>query len=840
MASNRRRALARATTTLVAASLLGAGVAVAATGGVHAGPQGDGTGITPVGYRVTPAGQQTNLGDLPLAIRPSPGGDMLLVSNDGQGAQSLQVVDPHTSKVTQTITYASPKSLFEGLAFSPKGDTAYASGGGDEQIHTYAVSGGKLTEGAPIALPPTSSSGAKVNMFPAGLEATGDGTRLVVADHLADSASVVNLATKAVGTVAVGHNPLGVAVTPDGSTAFVTNQGANTVSVLDISGPTPAVRQTVTVGTHPNAETLDPAAHRLYVANGDSDEVSVVDTATDKVVGTIDLAPYRHANIGSNPTGLVLSPDHRQLYVANSGNNDVDVVNLARVGDNTGEGTVAGSIPTAWYPSSVAIAGNKLFVANGKGLGAGPNNGPGHPDPTSPAPTSADQYVGSMIVGTLSTVSLPLSSSQLAHDTDQVRANDGFGGANQEAKSKQPIQHVIYIVKENRTYDQELGSLGRGNGDPNLNLFGEESATNSRALQRRFATLDNFYADSEVSAQGWNWAVASNSNPYSEALWPADYSGRNAPYPSESNDPAIAPNRNPADAYIWNRLADAHLSFRNYGFYTNANAAGQNNADDPMLNANTDHNYRGFDLTCPSNPDTFKALSPNCGTPRSTEWQNEFNQYAKNNNLPAVELVRMPNDHNAGTTPGMPTPRAYTADDDLQLGRLVDAVSHSPYWKSTAIFVTEDDAQNGPDHVDAHRTISQVISPYTQTGRVDSSLYSTVSMLRTMEDILGVKPLTQFDAFAMPMTASFTDNANDTTYTAVKPSEAGNFLNGPNAPMAAQSAAQGLQKEDQINMQVFNEAIWKSVKGVNSTMPAPRYGIPNVASNTKGRADSDG
>jgi hypothetical protein len=200
----------------------------------------------------------------------------------------------------------------------------------------------------------------------------------------------------------------------------------------------------------------------------------------------------------------------------------------------------------------------------------------------------------------------------------------------------------------------------------------------------------------------------------------------------------------------------------------------------------------------------------------------------------------MPNDHNAGTTPGMPTPRAYTADDDLQLGRLVDAVSHSPYWKSTAIFVTEDDAQNGPDHVDAHRTISQVISPYTQTGRVDSSLYSTVSMLRTMEDILGVKPLTQFDAFATPMTASFTDKANATTYTAVKPSQAGNILNGPNAPMAAQSAAQDLQKEDQINMQVFNEAIWKSVKGVNSTMPAPRYGLPNVASNTKGKADNDG
>jgi DNA-binding beta-propeller fold protein YncE len=258
-----------------------------------------------------------------------------------------------------------------------------------------------------------------------------------------------------------------------------------------------------------------------------------------------------------------------------------------------------------------------------------------------------------------------------------------------------------------------------------------------------------------------------------------------------------------------------------------------------VLNASTDHNYRGFDLNCPSNPDTFTPLSPSCGTPRGTEWQNEFNQYVKNNDLPALELVRMPNDHNAGTTPGRPTPRAYTADDDLQLGRLVDAVSHSPYWKSTAIFVTEDDAQNGPDHVDAHRTISQVISPYTQTGRVDSSFYSTVSMLRTMEDIVGVKPLTQFDGFATPMTASFTDRPNEATYTAVKPSQAGNFLNSPNAPMAAQSASQPLQTEDQIDMQVFNEAIWKSVKGASSTMPAPRHNLGGTAPANAPRAKSD-
>ncbi|HYR64105.1 MAG TPA: bifunctional YncE family protein/alkaline phosphatase family protein [Actinomycetota bacterium] len=809
----------RATGVAAATFLLGGAVAAAATFR-HAGPQGDGTAITPVGYRVTPAGTQTNLGDLPLALRLSPDGSVLLVSNDGQGTQSLQVVDPATSKVVQTLPSPSPKSLFVGLAFSPDGATAYASGGGDEQIHVYAVSGGHLSEGTPIGLPTTTPFGGKVNMFPAGLQATGDGKRLVVADHLADAASVVDLATKQVSTVAVGHAPYGVAVTPDGTTAFVSNQGANTVSVIDLTDATPSVPATVTVGTHPNAEALDAAGHRLYVADGDSDQISVVDTAASTVVKTIDLSPYDHATVGTNPIGMTLSADGGTLYVANSGNNDVDVI-------DTKQGRVEGCIPTAWYPSDVATNGSKLFVANARGLGAGPNDGPGYPNPASTAPTSPNEYVGSMMVGTLSTIGLPLRTAELARDTRQVAANDGFD--NRQHFKDQPIQHVIYIVKENRTYDQEFGSLGKGNGDPSLNLFGDESATNSRALQRRFATLDNFYADAEVSAQGWNWSTASASNPYSEALWPADYSGRNAPYPSESGDPAIAPNKTPPSSYIWDQLGAAGLSFRNYGFYVNETPTHTFVAADPVLNANTDHNFRGFDLRCPENPETFTPLSPTCGTPRFTEWQNEFNQYVAGNNLPTVELVRLPNDHNAGTTPGAPTPAAYTADNDLSVGRLVDAVSHSKYWGSTAIFVTEDDAQDGPDHADAHRTISQIISPYTQTGRVDSTFYSTVSMLRTIEDIVGIRPLTQFDTFATPMSDSFTNKPDFTPYTAVKPADAGNIINAANAPMAAQSAAQPLDREDKIDMQVFNEAIWESVKGAASPMPAPRHGLNQAA-----------
>jgi YVTN family beta-propeller protein len=797
---------------LAALALVG-GAATAATMRLQAGPAGDGTAVTPVGYQVTPAGDQTTLGDLPLATALSPDGKTMLVSNDGQGTQSLQVVDTATSKVVQEIDYTSPQGLFSGLAFSPDGKTAYAAGGGQNVVHTYDVSGGKLTEKAPLDLPTTNPAGAKVNPFPAGVAVTPDGSRLVVADHLADAATVIDTATGTSQTVAVGHAPQGVAVSPDGKTAYVSNQGADTVSVLDISGGAPTVADTIQVGTHPNALRLSKDGGTLFAADGDSDQVSVVDTAARKVTRDISLSPYDGARVGTNPVGLALSGDEKTLYVTESGNNAVAVVDAAT-------GKVRGQVPTAWYPTGVETTGSKLLVTNAKGLGAGPNDGPGHPDPTSTTPTSPDQYSGSMMKGTLSSVALPMDDAELASYTATVRKNDGFADPVSSTDGTPKIKHVIYVVQENRTFDQVFGSLGKGNGDRSLNLFGEESAPNQRALERRFVTLDNFYANAEVSAQGWNWTVQANSNPYAESMWPSNYSGRGGTYPSETNDPAIRANKDGQDSYIWQRLAAKGISYRNYGFYVDP----ANKAYDPALDAHTDHGYHGFDLNCPDNPDTFKPRSTTCGTPRFTEWKKEFDGYVKNNDLPQVELLRLPNDHTAGTKPGAPTPQAYVADNDLALGRVVDAVSHSKYWKSTAIFVTEDDAQNGPDHVDAHRTISQVISPYTQHGKVDSTFYSTASMLRTIENIVGVAPMTQFDSFATPMVRAF-GSANTDTYRARVPKDAGDLTNGQDAPMASTSAAQKLNKEDMIDEKLFNEAIWKSVKGANSQMPAPKHSL---------------
>src|SRR6516225_384130 len=393
-----------------------------------------------------------------------------------------------------------------------------------------------------------------------------------------------------------------------------------------------------------------------------------------------------------------------------------------------------------------------------------------------------------------------------------------------------PIQHIFYVVKENRTFDQVFGSLGQGNGDPSLNLFGEESAPNQRALQRTFLTLDNFYADSEVSADGWNWLTGGLANVYVQRAQPQDYSNgiRFRPYDFEGGNFATSPGPNPQDAFIWDKLSDAGISYRNYGFRV---FHGQVASTEPLLAANTDLKFEGFDLSKPDSVPDLIVTGQNQPT-RIAEWLKEFNNYVATGSLPTVEFVRLPSDHNAGTFNGAPTPRAYEADNDLALGQLVDAVSHSPYWKNSLILVTEDDAQDGPDHVDAHRTIAQVISPYTQTGQVDSTFYSTVSMLRTIEQIVGIPPMTQFDAAANSFVGAFTDQPNFTTYSAITPTQDVHQKNPVPPPMApaqimSQLASGDFAREDLIDPHELNQQIWESIKG-DTPMPAPVMGFRSL------------
>jgi YVTN family beta-propeller protein len=791
---------------LVAAATLAGAATAMAGGGLRVGPQGDGTGVTTVGWRVTPAGRQVAVGDRPLGLALRPDGAVLLASSGGQSIQSLAVVDPTAGTVRQSFPYPPPQALFVGVAWAPDGSRAYASGGGQDLIRVYDVEGATLAERAPIAL--AAPGPVPATRFPAGLAVTPDGKTLAVAENLADSLAVVHLDTGAVAEIPVGHRPYGVVVSPDGRTAYVSNWGDRTVTIVDLTGP--AVRSWVRVGTHPSALATNPARPELYVADTDSDTVSVIDTTTNRRLRTIGLAPYPGAPVGTSPNGLAVSPDGRTLYVANAGNNDVAVVRLGGPAPARPADRVAGLIPTAWYPTALALApdGATLYVANGKGLGAGPN--PEGPNPEARDRAPSDQYVGSMMTGTVSVIPVP-DDTRLAAYTRQVRADNDFdrrpgilGSAVIPAPGGRtsPIRHVIYVIKENRTYDQVLGNLGHGNGEPALNLFGDESAPNQRALARQFVTLDNFYADAEVSADGWNWSTAATANTYVQKTWPAAYSGRHRRYDFEGGELAAAPGRDPRHSYLWDALERAGVSYRSYGVWTEG-APAPVAPTAPGLGAHTDKVYPGFALAIPDQV-------------RIDEWLREFTGYERGGHLPRFEFVRLPNDHTAGTKPGFPTPKAMVADNDLALGRLVDAVSHSRFWATTAIFVVEDDAQDGPDHVDAHRTIAQVVSPYTQTGRIDSTFYSTVSMLRTMELILGLPPLTQFDARAVPMVASFTDVPNLAPYDVRIPTQPRDEKNTAASPLAAESAAMDFSEEDRAPDDLLQQAVWQSVKGAGT------------------------
>jgi YVTN family beta-propeller protein len=840
----------------------------------------------------------------------SPDGNLLVVSNDGpfapptdpgipQTTQSIMVINRLSGQIIQTIPYdpanpgfSTPQALYIGLAFSPDGTKLYAAGGGSPGasgfglVHVYAVNEAAaqpLTELTAIHIPfPLDVHNNPIELYPSGLAISGDGNTLYAADSYSGNfvSIVSNLnTTPTFNNVLIppnaadpqfSQNPVAVALSHDGKTLYVANWGDTTVAVVDLTQAPPVVTKSIAVGTHPYALALNPLNNELYVANADSDNVSVIDTTTNMVVRTINVLPYPNAPTGSSPDALAVSPDGKTLFVANATNNDVAVIKLGNAGTAD---QVLGLIPTAWYPSGLAVSpdGTQLNVLNSKGLGAGPNRQGPNPN-NNPEVTDLRQKITNMIDGTISQIAL--SSASLAVYTQQVVQNDDFANGSSVRVAGQPdfsvvplpggtspIKHVIYVIKENRTYDQQFGSLKDangnqlGNGDPTLNLFDDASAPNQRALAKQFEVLDNFFADATVSADAWNWITGGLANTYVERN---NLVNGHPFYDLEGGNFATSPGANPHDAFIWNKLSDANISYRNYGFRVSTSVDANGNvtntvamdptgtfSTEPKLLANTDLNYFGYNTQLPDSTlqAGYRTATTINGQPttiqtRIDEWLKEFNAFVAGNNLPTVELVRLPNDHTAGTRPSGPTPSAMVADNDLALGKLVDAVSHSPYWASTAIFVIEDDAQDGPDHVDAHRIPALVISPYTQTGksRVDSTFYSTVSMLRTIELIVGLKPMSQYDAAATPILNSFVDTPNLTPYHDPAP-DAGILAatNSADAPMADLALTFDFSTQDKAPSQLLNEMIWKSVKGADSEMPAPK----GVSTNANGTSEID-
>ena len=794
--------------------------------------------LLPNGWTLTPEGVQIPVSDLPLNMVTSIDGRYLLVTTNGWGPQTINVID---LKSGQSVQVVEVKKSWLGLAFAPDGKRFFVSGGDDNEVLIFDFVAGKASPSGKILLGSQAyhalgergrdearRSGRGEFAFPAGIAVTPDGKRLYVAENLTHQVAAVDLRTQQVITkIKVGEYPYDCVVSGDGKRLYVSNWGARSVSIINTE--TNQIIGNVQTGDHPNDMTLTSDGKTLYVANANSNTVSVIDVLQGKETEAISTALHPKSPIGSTPNAVELSSDERTLFIANADNNNVAIVDVSVPRASK----VKGFIPTGWYPTSVRVTrdGKRILVANGKGVASSAN--PKGPQPTR-ARTANTEYIGSILKGTVSLIDLP-APAKLAQLTRKVYANSPYtdellktARAPREKTviparpgDPSPIKHVIYVIKENRTYDQVLGDLPEGNGDPNLCLFGEDVTPNQHALAREFVLLDNFYVDAEVSADGHNWSMAAYATDYIEKTWPTNYSRRGRTYDYEGSKRISRP----TGGYIWDYCARAGITYRSYGQFVgvkDVKAGGGGDADQQRDREPGSEYYTLEEALIgnfsPTYPPYNLSITDNL---RVDRWLEEFREYEKNGKLPQFQVVRLGNNHTQGTRPGVPTPRAYVAENDLALGRLVEAVSNSKYWATTAIFVLEDDAQNGPDHVDAHRSIAFVASPYTKRKSVDSTMYTTSGMLRTMELILGLPPMSQYDAAATPMYNCLTDKADLTPFKH-RPARVDLAEKNPqDAPGAQRSMELDFSKEDAAPDVEFNEIIWKSVKGADSQMPAP-------------------
>ncbi|MGI8783850.1 MAG: beta-propeller fold lactonase family protein [Acidobacteriota bacterium] len=772
--------------------------------------QSDGHAVQlPNGWKLTPAGVSIQIGELPLGQAMTRDGRTIFLTQNGRGRQSVLALDTAERRI---LAEAPVERAWLGIAWHEETRRLYVSGGGGNCIYVFKFEDGKLTKLAQFKL-----ADASARLFPGGLAVTPDGKRLVVANNYVHEVALLDaFSGKILSRARVGSHPYQCRVHPDGRRVFVSNWAGASVTELSIE-PLRVLR-VYPAGNHPNDLAFDPAGRFLYVANANDNTVSVIDLQKGKTIETLVTSISAAAPTGSTPNGLAVSPSGDRLYVANADNNNVAVFALAP----DRESRMLGLIPVGWYPTVVALtADNKtLIVCSGKGLASAPNRlGPNPYNRTTPR----TQYIGELFKGAAAFIDIP-DTQALQQYTAQAFENIPYrdpllkaaGPSDQSvvpSEVGQPstaIKYVVYIIKENRTYDQVFGDMPQGNGDPSLCLFGEQVTPNHHALARQFVLLDNFYADAEVSADGHNWSMAAYATDYVEKLWPTTYSGRGRPYDYEGTNPASYPTR----GFLWDYCRRAGISYRSYGeFIENGKRPGKpGRATMASLIGHFDPYYRGFD-------GAYRDQK------RVDRWLVEFRQFEKSGDLPRLQVLRLPNDHTSGTRPGMPTPRAAVADNDLALGRIVEAISRSRFWKETAIFVVEDDAQNGPDHVDAHRTVAFVVSPHVRRGSVDSTLYSTSSMLRTIELILGLPPMSQYDAAATPMFRCFQNQPNLDSYSALPNRHPLDEVNSPQAYGARQSLAMNLDEIDAAPEFELNEILWKSIRGAESPMPAPKRAV---------------
>jgi len=781
----------------------------------------DGGFALPNGWKITPVGKSIPTEDLLLNLQPSPDGRVVIAQHGGFNPHGLVVVDAASDAAVQRIRL---KTAWLGLAWSNDGKRLFVSGGGANHarnnnsvapVYVFDYAAGRLSD-KPVAewkdtLPAAQTYWTGLAHHPKKdlLYAGNRGN-----DPLAGHISVFDTATgKIVAKIPVGVSPYDLLFTPAGDLLYVSNWSSRSISVIDTAAN--KVISEIAVGINPNDMELADDG-RLFVSNGNENTVTVVDTKARRAVETINVALTPRAPEGSTPNGLALDKKNQMLFVANADNNCIGVVNVA----TAGKSQVLGFIPSGWYPSSLYLSPKgKLFIGNSKGLSAHAN-----PEgPNSPIRSGANnQTIKHIQKGSIGIVPVNDLKGQIKKWTKQVYDNVPYNDEQlvrakpskepsivpSEVAAGSPIKHVIYIIKENRTYDQVFGDIRKGNGDPRLTIFGEQVTPNHHAIAEQWVLFDNLYCDGEVSVDGHSWSNSAYATDYNEKMWPPQYGGH-----SQTTRAAAYV---PAAGHLWDLAAKKGLTYRSYGEYASRSSDGTTMDASPGVGGLVGHVAPKFKLPGMRDTDNVREFIR-----EFDEYEKNFDSTDPNRRLPNFIVMSLPEDHTAGTRPGAFTPKAMVANADFAVGTLVERVTKSKYWPQTAIFIIEDDAQDGPDHVDARRTVGMVISPYTKRSYVDSNLYTTSSMLRTMELLLGLPPMTQYDAAAPPMYASFGTTVDLRPYTAIAPKIDVNEKNTQTAWGAKESMQMNLDEVDQAPMFVLNEIIWKSVKGADSEMPAP-------------------
>lgn len=760
----------------------------------------------PNGWSLTPAGNSQPLNDLPLNLVVSPSEKWLAVTNNGQSTQSITLIDVKSEKVLDDVEI---KKSWVGLAFSEDEQFLYASGGNDNVVVIYKIENGKLKREGEIKL-----GEGKDKISPGGLCVDSKNNRLYVVAKESNSFFICDLKERRViKEEKLEAEPYTCKIPPGSAELYISLWGGSKVLVYDLVKE--KITSEIATNSHPNDMVFTKDGKYLFVPNGNDNTVSVIENSSHTLLEHISASLFPNSPIGSTPNGVALSKDEQTLYVANADNNCLAVFDVSEKGNSRSKGF----IPTGWYPTSVKTIGEKIYVTNGKGFSSKANpHGPNPFKKKKPQEVGANpeankevvEYIGGLFKGTLSIIETPDEKALAAYshlvflntpfnkEKEQRAEGEAGNPVPQKLGEKSLINHVFYIIKENRTYDQVLGDVKEGNGDSSLCIFPKRLTPNLHKLVKDFVLLDNFYVDAEVSADGHNWSTAAYANDYVEKTWVTSYGGRGGSYDYEGTR-AIA---FPKNGFIWDFCQRANVSYRTYGEFVD-----DGKANYPGVENHFCKKYSGWDLE-------VKDVE------REREWEIDFDSLLARNEVPQFNSLRFGNDHTSGSKAGAYSIPAAIGDNDLAVGKFIEHLSKSSLWSQSAVFILEDDAQNGSDHVDAHRSTAYVISPYVKRKFVDHTMYSTSGMLRTIELILGIPPMSQYDAAAMPMYRLFTADKVLDPFTALPANVDINERNA--ADPSKKKLSFDFRHEDAAPDIAFNEDIWKAMRGASSSMPAPR------------------